>query len=239
MKTVFIVASLILPLGAPVRAAVVYTGSHNEFLITPNQPVERAIDLNDDGIDDFVVRATTEDFSIIPLLSNRVHTTLPSPPDIGTWIIPHASGSILGSSVMNGTIWSSRIEGAFGPMGGTLTACQLGGAGIECLGYWSGMDAYAGLEFLIDGHTHYGWIRIEAGSSFNGGWIRDYAYESIAGADIAAGQIPEPSPIIFLAGGLLTTFGRRRRNNQGITRRSRATDGAAVLSERQDNSRVD
>ena len=219
MKALLLLIVLLLP-GTLLRAAVIYTNpgqSDNpldDLIITNNQPVERYIDLNGDSIDDFMLRVTLEDFKIVPLLSNRLHTTLPAAPDINTFVIPHVLGSNIGSSVSEGT-WFSRIDGPLGPIGGTLVSCLEGSLGPQCIGLWAGQEAYAGLEFEINGQTHYGWMRLEVGE-FNGGWVRDYAYESVPGASIGAGQIPEPTTSALIVGGLVFVIGRRRRNNQGI-----------------------
>lgn len=212
MRSLLMVLSILLLLGIQNRAAVIYTDPPDEFLLTPHQPLERTIDLDGDGTDDFMLRVTTEDFTIVPLLSNRVITSLPYPPDVGTWVIPHDAGSIIGGSVMDGTTWSPRIDGPFGPIGGLLTACQLGGSGVQCLGYWPGRGAYAGLEFQLNGQFHYGWIYIDVGSNFNGGWLRDYAYESTVGANIVAGQIPESGMLVLCVVGTLLVARRRSRH---------------------------
>jgi len=87
-----------------------------------------------------------------------------------------------------------------------------------------GEDAYLGFEFQGDDGTHYGWLRIHEFAGV-GGFFREYAYNDTPGENILAGQIPEPSTTVLLIGGFAFVVGRRRRNNQGITRRSRATDG--------------
>lgn len=94
-----------------------------------------------------------------------------------------------------------------------------------------GEDAYLGFEFQAEDGKHYGWIRIHEFAGV-GGFFREYAYNDTPGESILAGQIPEPSTSILMMGGLVFAVGRRWRINQRITRRSRATDGAALFSER-------
>jgi len=62
---------------------------------------------------------------------------------------------------------------------------------------WGGAFAgvasgYIGLEFYTDGQPYYGWVRVGAPVSINGGWIYDYAYETSPDTPIKAGQTNEP-----------------------------------------------
>lgn len=67
----------------------------------------------------------------------------------------------------------------------------------HCVGPFRGTSAsetekYVGVAFTIQGQTHYGWIRLEAACSGIGtvsGTITGYAYDTVAGAPIQAGQI--------------------------------------------------
>jgi hypothetical protein len=55
---------------------------------------------------------------------------------------------------------------------------------------WCGVtDKYLGLRFQIAGATHYGWARLDVNQDSGSGWlIKDYAYNSVAGEAINAGQ---------------------------------------------------
>jgi hypothetical protein len=65
-------------------------------------------------------------------------------------------------------------------------------------GYWRDLGSsprYLGLAFQIQGQTHYGWAQMDAGIAccpHGGGWadsaLMGYAYETIAGKSIRAGQ---------------------------------------------------
>ncbi|MGA2052313.1 MAG: hypothetical protein ABSH19_03270 [Opitutales bacterium] len=54
-------------------------------------------------------------------------------------------------------------------------------------------NQYIGFEFGINGQYHYGWANITISSTGQGVTINDWAYNSIAGQSIQAGQVPEPS----------------------------------------------
>jgi hypothetical protein len=58
-------------------------------------------------------------------------------------------------------------------------------------GYWFYTQArYLGLAFQINGKTHYGWMRLK-NSSPHGATLTGYAYETIPGKSIKAGQKKE------------------------------------------------
>ena len=57
-------------------------------------------------------------------------------------------------------------------------------------------NRYLGLVFVIGGKTHYGWARLSAGTTRNGGRLRavltGYAYETIPGKAIVTGKTAGP-----------------------------------------------
>ena len=61
-------------------------------------------------------------------------------------------------------------------------------------GQWgvSGVYHYLGVRFLINGATHYGWVKmyVTRGQAF----IAEYAYETVAGQTIAAGATVASTP---------------------------------------------
>lgn len=108
------------------------------------------------------------------------------------------------------------------PQYGTLSGWQaepLGSPGAASLhvrydsgtsGFFVGARGFIGIEFPIDGETHYGWIDLD-----NYTWwqseIHGWAYESEPGKPILAGSIPEPSTLLLTFATLgLCLFIRRR-----------------------------
>ena len=90
-------------------------------------------------------------------------------------------------------------------------------------------NAYIGVEFTIDDNVHYGWIHyvgfgvaheygLPGFPAIPGGWVNSWAYNSIPGEPIHAGQIPEPRTYALLAGlaalGLAALRLRRRYTSQ-------------------------
>jgi hypothetical protein len=68
----------------------------------------------------------------------------------------------------------------------------------NAFGPWAGNDrtAYLGVRFLIDGETHYGWVRLTVnitGRSRSAATITSYAYETESGKPIFAGLTEAPT----------------------------------------------
>lgn len=84
----------------------------------------------------------------------------------------------------------------------------------------SGLSGYIGVEFTIDDDLFYGWVEVDTsfdGNSANGGQITRWAYNSIPGEPIRAGEVPEPATVALLAGIAalaVTALIRRRRQRR-------------------------
>jgi hypothetical protein len=173
--------------------------SEAEVVYTPvNQIIGRqgsySIDLNHDGIIDFVIVerprengsfGTIQSLSVKPPTGNQVKCVTKS--CISTFIYPDAlrPGSPIGSSQRG---W---LPG--GPM--AAEALFTGGSVRYSFVWVNVTDRYLGLRFKINGESHFGWARLSV--KFHGGppknrtWeahLTGYAYETIAGRAIIAGQ---------------------------------------------------
>ena len=68
------------------------------------------------------------------------------------------------------------------------------GSGRSFAGNWGGnpKNRYLGVRFLIDGETHYGWVRLTVTTQSHpylfGGTITAYAYETVPNKAILAGS---------------------------------------------------
>ena len=149
-------------------------------------------------------------FSIIPSSLNGVMAISATAPDIGSLAVPVSAGQEIGSDAL-GYEWVS------GSIGSTFTAARDGGILGQpplTVGYFTGLaSAYVGLQFQMDGQTHYGWARVGAPAiGLNAGWLYDYAYETIPNTPILAGQVPEPSTValIILGAGVVLLRGKRK-----------------------------
>jgi hypothetical protein len=212
--------------------------------IGPGNPFTKTFDFDGNGTTDLEFLAGVDVFGfyvLAPPTTRIVHVSL-------FGVLPMYPGEEIGSILGQTSNPRASLFSA-DPVWTHLTGPArlsfiFSGDGNQIGGPWHpfddafGEDAFLGFEFQAEDGTHYGWIRIHEFAGV-GGFFREYAYNDIPGASILAGQIPEPSTTALLIGGLVHVIARRRRNNRGITRRSRATDGAAVLSARQGGSRVD
>jgi hypothetical protein len=95
----------------------------------------------------------------------------------------------------------------------TARASDTIGSPILFSGPFAGVaSGYIGLEFYVDDEAYYGWVRVGAPATINGGWIYDYAYETAPNTSIFAGEVPEPSIVaLLLGGGISFAFFRRGR----------------------------
>jgi len=172
------------------------------------------LDFNGDGTAEFVIRAagprSTSGFAIWGLDQNRVWGYHPTE----TWFaVAMSSGDYIGPSMTPVPFEWYQTE--YFPSGEPRHAVFSSCVGeIGCIGFYAGLDsAYAGLEFQLNGQTHYGWLRVGAPMpEFNGGWIYEYAYDTRPGAAIFAGAVPEPSTFALLGlGGVAVWLFKRKK----------------------------
>jgi len=176
----------LLALSSPCEAEIIYTPAHTGI------GSFYSLDLNHDGISDFTLQAT-ESCDMNRCISwLQVYRRFTPPPNAiagkggaavlwpGDRIGPKRrswGGSAIEEAVFT-TVDSSRFTSLF------YGAWANGGKGFK--------DHYLGLKFLIDGRLHYGWARLTT----TGGWpylavLTGYAYETIPGKSIIAGQKKE------------------------------------------------
>ena len=106
--------------------------------------------------------------------------------------------------------------GIFGATPNTLASNYNG----TLYGNWNAFGTgFFGFRFDLQDGTHFGWAQITIGSDYRI-TLRDFAYESTAGASIAAGQIPEPGTTSLLALALgaagVAAYRARRRSQQPV-----------------------
>ncbi len=207
---------------AQAQAAIVVvhradTGLPNVFRLGAAAFNTTPFDINGDGVADFTFSNSSGLLAVLyPEGGSRVVAIPPVLIESGghAWhvdpkVIPLGAGTLIGSDAV----------------------FSIGGewyGDVSLLGYTSGgglqfSNAYIGVEFQIGENTHYGWIHyvgwgvshehgLPSGGNIPGGWVNTWAYNSIPGAPIYAGQIPEPStPLLAGIAGLASAFARRRR----------------------------
>jgi hypothetical protein len=181
-----------------------FNGSHHDY----------NIDLNDDGVVDLQHDAGGGSAYLRALEETRF-LGLRLPYQHVTWYDsqPYA----LAASTLIGPD-SPSLFPEYGSLSG-WQAHPVGVPGVASLhvrydvgtsGFFVGTSGYIGVEFLIDGQVHYGWIHLG-----NYTWwqseIHGWAYESEPGKPILAGAIPEPSTTGAAAVAVVSLLLRRRR----------------------------
>ncbi|WP_452226729.1 T9SS type A sorting domain-containing protein [Lacinutrix cladophorae] len=166
---------------ADANGQIIYTD------ITPDEGgagVQYLLDMDNDGTDDFSIRhfsLSTYGYSprnnlfAAPISSNGAILGIDS-----TYDYPFAlnAGQTISSSQ---TTWL--------PGNGYYKTMNYNSCGYSSSQWCDATDKYLGLRFEIAGAIHYGWARLDVNQDSGSGWlIKDYAYNSVAGEAIDAGQ---------------------------------------------------
>jgi hypothetical protein len=159
------------------------------------------LDLNNDGIVDFVITHTSKSvkssgkckgqtgtnqyIKVTPLSNNKVA-------DAGTNARKMATNQTIDANV---TSWGSNIDQVmFSSEFSCAYHCFYGGCGYYFWptnkGEWypANEDGFLGLRLISGGHTYYGWVRMNISSAGSAFIVKDYAYNGTAGQAILAGQ---------------------------------------------------
>ena len=175
------VAAGIMAAADTAEASVVYTQANLAF--SNNQDCR--LDLNGDGVADFVLRDKVIDHS--------------SGHDIVLSVLGQAAGnSVMGIVSNNGRAFAdARNQGAkisfaaglpFGILGAFSSSCA---GNHYVFGRWVNVqNKYLALKFVVDGEIHFGWARlsVHVNSEFLNAYLTGYAYETVPGKAIVAGQ---------------------------------------------------
>jgi hypothetical protein len=102
----------------------------------------------------------------------------------GMWTRPLDAGAEIGSTPGPNTIWSNfMIKGV------ALDVVETTSGGKTFNGPWVGkQDKYLALRIRINGAVHYGWVRMSHSANEERLILTGYAYNSVAGEKIKAGQ---------------------------------------------------
>ncbi|MCZ7591576.1 MAG: PEP-CTERM sorting domain-containing protein [Kiritimatiellae bacterium] len=170
---------------------------------TDTSPVYYSLDLSGSGFVDFTFAASVASVSVRNEGNNRYLIFPSPPPNIGGGIEPLSEGFEIGSNSVSEELEWFGHETSFASLGIWLST--------GTSGRFVGQHAYMGIEFDIDGATHYGWINLRVGELGPGVEIYGWAYESTPNTPILAGAIPEPSTLLLLLGGTTLLLGRRQK----------------------------
>jgi hypothetical protein len=170
-----------------------------------------ALDVDGDGNEDFQIINDASATDVRTLGENRILGIFGS----SLLIRGLEGGEFIGAQEPAATIWTESffLDPPFQHVEALplIIGCAAGGGGTVCSGDFVGRLAFAGIEFEIDGATHYGWFLVRTGTLTVNLQIEEWAYESEPGVPIRAGAIPEPSGgILAVLGALLLAMRRRR-----------------------------
>ncbi|MFZ0418058.1 MAG: hypothetical protein WAM04_08125 [Candidatus Sulfotelmatobacter sp.] len=160
------------------QAEIVYTKTHTDVNL------DYTLDLNNDGIGDFRIQSYYlsgfASLVVIPFGKNKIAA------------VHHQCGFRGYHSVAAGPLPLGAVIGPNSPFEATATCMVRAFESSAPTGPWlDKTDRYLGLEFYIYGEKHFGWARMSVQSAYCYsciGYISGYAYETIAGKPIAAGD---------------------------------------------------
>ena len=182
-----------LALAPTAGAEVVVTGTNLPINPVVDSNVIVNLDINHDGIADFQFSLSSFAYhsfdailDVTPLTGGAV---VASPGSRGSYASALTRGAKIGPSAHFSSKGRAIVERSHGRNFSSRSSQTR-----HTYGKWSGnsTNRYLGVKFLIDGATHYGWIRMTVDSTRNPihATITAYAYETIANKRIFAG-IPE------------------------------------------------
>lgn len=165
------------------------------------EPKTADLDIDANGIVDFILRSDGTTFDILSQAGNDVLAWTYPPPDYGSQVLRLQAGDVIDSSSAPG--WTN-VPGLFS------SVMESGSIGL-----WLPPDAtgYFGVRLQIDGGLNYGWVYLDnSWAGLGGGDIYGWAYETTPDTSIAAGAVPEPSTVLLFGIGSLFVLTRIRRN---------------------------
>ncbi len=181
----------VLALAQPCEAKIIYTKANH--IIGLNQTYR--LDLNHDGIADFVLTDFFSTFSMGMGFSAGSLNVSPKRSANEVWAEkPHCRSEVLCAAALPkgakiGSKGSFRPDYPAGEVMASTTA-EFGPHG----GSWFNITRYLGLKFVIKGKTHFGWARLAVKvQDFRiTATLTGYAYETIPGKAIIAGATKGP-----------------------------------------------
>jgi hypothetical protein len=193
---------------AGVSLAVLTPATEAEIVYTPTNTVikgELTLDLNNDGIADFVI-ANGRSFSAHAAVL-RIYCA-----PTQAFSCNYPSNQIWGRGLTSGRFASALPAGFpvgpnksyFQAAAGAMMAERKGGSSGSSTswGQWNESSSpytrYLGLQFVISGEVHYGWARIEIGTGLQfliAATLTGYAYETIPNKPIVTGKTKGPDVI--------------------------------------------
>ncbi len=173
----------VLALAPPSQAKIVYTKA-NVVLWCQTKFCDKQynLDLNHDGVTDFVIKVTF--FVAFVCNSSRQVGELPASGNSAIGSGGYATALMQGAPIGH----SQQFRGGEGTMAfyDVIPTCQASYGGPWYSVHFP-VTAYLGLRFRLNGRNHYGWAKLTVEQA-SYAKLTGYAYETIAGKSIIAGQ---------------------------------------------------
>ena len=196
----------------PERVSVALGGDITELV---------SVDFNGDSQPEFWMNSGGIGLFLLP--PNRVFIRQSLPPNLGGLVGNVAFGfSIHADSVRTGYGWyegflTDSLTASYPELPRTAVV-DFGGCFTPggCISLFIDRSGYMALEMQFADGVHYGWVHINHlqpnGDSVGvGGYLDAWAYETVPGAPILAGAVPEPGTWTLSSAALLVALLRRRR----------------------------
>jgi hypothetical protein len=171
----------LLALAQPAQGEIVYTPTN--ITISTQGLHSYALDLSGDGTTDFFISAISRESNDTSGRTSRIIAR------------PAQGNGVVGYGGNAAALQTGQPVGIGRKFKGSMMASLHTFIGSEFTfrGQWvNAKGRYLGLEFQIDGQTHYGWARLSVVGHVKGktmtAVLTGYAYETIANASINAGQ---------------------------------------------------
>lgn len=208
----FCLMALPLLAATPCLGVIAVTWLESPIILqSPLLPIYNAVDMNTDSIADITFLANGHFVGARAEGDNQYLIWPSGGSNIGGDIEPLLAAFEIGPNSGN-DLWIDW----FGDGEGfdNLITCLEGSGGYTCVGRFAGQHAYMGVEFDIEGATHYGWIDLLVASGNPYAEIYGWGYETEPGVGILAGAeaVPEPATTVLLTvGGLVLALRRKTR----------------------------
>lgn len=172
----------LLALTQPAAAEVVFTPA--DVFITARGLNSYALDLNQDGTIDFLIRAAARQS-----IDSSGGTSI-------IWAARAQAGNVVvGYGAAASALQAGALIGSRRKFAGRLMASVFSflGTTFRFQGKWANVtDRFLGLKFQVNGETHFGWARLTVGGKVLGAHLTGYAYETTPNTSIIAGQTKDP-----------------------------------------------
>lgn len=192
IKTTLIVLTLVM-INQIANAQIIYTDVNPDVISPKNKSFSYYLDLNNDGISDFVVTHTVDKYSGGSNCNGtKTSNSITISPYGSNQILDYSLGKVSQFST-NSLVSSSSITWSNSANQVIRLAHYACDPWIRSWYYfedgWSpATDGYVGLKFIANGNTYYGWLRMSTVSDASQFTIKDYAFDNTPDHSILTGN---------------------------------------------------